>query len=156
MKRKIVIVLTCFLVIGVSFMDKTPARYLVQDIVTKQLGISNGQVFTELDLSEAQLAELDKQVKLNLPNRPANVSVLERNFNSAYQVQNILGKYRVTYSDDYYIISDVYDFNRHSKVSDNPIVGFFESAAKKYGHSDRDTYDSKMKFNIKIKYSNGK
>lgn len=131
---------------------KTPIRYLAQDIVTKQLGMPNGQVFTEKDLSDAQLAELRRQVKFNLPNKPSNVSLLKRNFNSTYQIQNILGKYKITRFEDYYVITDVYDFNRRSRKSTNPVVGFFETIALKYGHSDKDPYDHKMKFNIKITY----
>ena len=150
--KKISILVLGILLVSMMLLAKTPIRYLAQDIITKQLGVSNGQVFTEKDLSDAQLAELNKQIRFNIPNKPVDVSVLERNFNSAYQVQNILGKYSITYFDDHCIITDVYDFNKKSKKSKDPVVNFFETIAEKYGHSDNDTYNSKMKFNIKIVY----
>ena len=150
--RKISILAFSVFLVGIILLAKTPVRYLVQDIVTKQLGMPKGQVFTEKDLSDAQLAELNRQIRFSVLNKPADVSVLERNFNPTYQVQNILGKYKITYFDNYCIITDIYDFNRKSRRSKNPIIKFLEETALKCGHSDDDTYDSKMKFNIKIVY----
>lgn len=152
MKFRTSYIVILFLFIGIFALAKTPVRYLAQDIITKQLRISKGQVFTENDLSSSQLKELHRQVKQGSSNKPADVSILKRNFDSAYQVQNILGKYKVTYYNGYCVVSDVYDFNKCSRGSANIVMHTLETLAKKYGHSDRDTYDSKMKFKIKIKY----
>lgn len=152
MKFRISYIVILFLFIGILALAKTPVRYLAQDIITKQLGVSQGQVFTERDLSYSQLKELNRQVRHGSSNRPADVSIIKRNFDSTYQVQNILGKYRVTYHNGYCVVSDVYDFNRCSKGSHNIVMRTLETLAKKYGHSDKDTYDSKMKFKIKLEY----
>lgn len=113
----------------------------------------NGAYFKKHPNDTIRLAVRQEEVQSNLYGKTYGKPTILDKFTPNGQVETTLGSYPVKVYKDGYTVEDVYDFNSHQgayKGNNSPYAKIRRFAGK-YGHTDKDSNNSKIKFKIRRK-----
>ncbi len=124
----------------------------VRYVVSKNSNI-NGNYFKKHPNDTIRLAVRQEEVQPNLYGKIYGTPTMLDKFTPNGQIETTLGSYPVKVYRDGYTVEDVYDFNSHQGAykGSNSLYAKIRRFAGKYGHTDKDSNNSKIKFKIQRK-----